>query len=270
MLNRMPFKACSLAALGAAAFLVALPGCKAPMAEPPKPVAAAQPVRPALLSWRVASAYLEDIFAKIPNSSIDDFRKETSDEERLRVNASHGEAGLKENNAHVYGEPTAVTSDILFGLLAIQDNDVLYDLGCGRGFFLMQALLTTPLKKAVGVELAASRINIAKQAHKLMLEQGLLPADKVLELAEQDMTQTDMADATLVYMDSVFFSDELLNTVARRMSRAPKLRRVFMIQKGLPPNPWFEPDGKERLKMSWSPRFGTDVLFYKRTTAPAG
>jgi len=84
------------------------------------------------------------------------------------------------------------------------------------------------------------------------------------------MTVANMDDATVVYMDSVFFSDELLNTMARRMSRAKNMRTVVMIMKGLPPNPWFELEGKERLKMSWSPKFGSDVLFYKRTSAPAG
>lgn len=258
------FRILSLLALGLGlAPVLLLPGCKVRSA--PAPMAA----RPALLSWRVASAYLEDIFAKIPNSSIDDFRKETPEAERDLVNASHGEAGIKESNAHVYGEPTAVTTDLMLAHLKITEHDVLYDFGCGRGFFLMQALLTTPLKKAVGVELAASRVNIGKVAHQAMLAEGLMPAGKVLELHEQDMTQATLDDATVVYMDSVFFSDELLTTMAKRMSRARNLRSVVMIMKGLPPNPWFEVESTQRLKMSWSPRFGSDVIFYKRTSAPA-
>ena len=267
MMKRLPPLARLFLLLGAMVPFLALPGCRTWEAEPPKKV---EPVKPKPMSWRVASAYLEDIFAQIPNSSIDDFRKETPEEERFRVNASHGEAGVKEDNAHVYGEPTAVTSDLMFRRVGLGDQDVLYDFGCGRGYFLMQALLTTPIHKAVGVELATSRVNIAKLAHKMMLEQGLLGRDQVLELYEQDMTVANLDDATVVYMDSVFFSDELLNTMARRMSRAKNMRTVVMIMKGLPPNPWFELEGKERLKMSWSPKFGSDVLFYKRTSAPAG
>jgi len=244
---------------------LALPGCRIPAPAP----APAPPARPALLSWRVASAYLEDIFADIPNSSIEDFRRETPEEERIRVNASHGETGVKDDNAHVYGEPTPVTTSLMLGRLGLDDRDVLYDLGCGRGFFLMQALLSSPIRKAVGVELATSRIEIAKRAQGMLLERGLLPPGKLLELHEQDMARTSLEDATIVYMDSVFFSDQLLATVARNMARAPRMRWVVMIMKGLPPNPWFELDGKERLKMSWSPRFGSDVLFYRRTAAPA-
>jgi len=249
--------------------LLALPGCKVAAPEPAPAAVPAPPARPALMSWRVASAHLEDIFADIPNSSIDDFRRETPEAERLLVNASHGEAGLKENNAHVYGEPTAVTSSIMLDRLAPGEQDVLYDLGCGRGFFLMQALLTTPIRKAVGVELAASRIEIGRVARKRMLDRGLL-AGKRLDLVEGDMAKAGVADATLVYMDSVFFSDELLLTVARNLSRAKGMRKIVMIMKGLPANPWFELEKTERLKMSWSPRFGSDVLFYKRTSAPAG
>jgi SAM-dependent methyltransferase len=221
------------------------------------------------MSWRVATAYLEDIFAQIPDSSIDDFRKDTPAEERRLINASHGETGLKDDNAHVYGEPAPLTSDLMLKGLGAGADDVIYDLGCGRGFFLMQALMTTPIRKAVGVELSASRVNIGKQARQMLLDQGLLIPGKELELREQDMAKTNMDDATLVYMDSVFYSDDLLNTVIRTMARARNMRTVVMIQKGLPANPWFELDRTERLKMSWSPRFGTDVMFYKRTAVPA-
>jgi len=103
----------------------------------------------------------------------------------------------------------------------------------------------------------------------MLLDQGLLPAGKLLELREGDMAKANMDDATLVYMDSVFYSDELLNAVIRTMARAKNMRMVVMIQKGLPANPWFELERTERLKMSWSPRFGTDVMFYKRTAVPA-
>jgi len=83
------------------------------------------------------------------------------------------------------------------------------------------------------------------------------------------MTKANLEDATVVYMDSVFFSDELLRAVARNMAKAKDLRSVVMIMKGLPANPWFELDRKERLKMSWSPKYGSEVLYYKRTAAPA-
>jgi hypothetical protein len=244
--------------------MLALPGCKVQPA-PALPTA----TRPAAMSWRVASAHLDDIFAKIPNSSIDDFRRETPEEERTLVNASHGEAGIKDNKAHIYGEPAPATTQQLLDLLAVDDTDALYDLGCGRGYVLMQALLTSPLRKAVGVELAASRVNAGKAARAMLLEQGLLPKGKTLELYEEDMVQTNLDQATLVFMDSVFFSDQLLLAVAKNMARARNLRKVVMIMKGLPPNPWFELERTERMKMSWSPKFGSDILFYHRTAVPA-
>jgi hypothetical protein len=247
-----------LLALAVSALLV--PACTAPVTQPPGRQ---------VMSWRVASAHLEDLFAEVPNSSIDDFRKETPAEERLKVNSAHGEAGLKEGKAHIYGEPTAETTDHLLRRMGLGGGDVLYDLGCGRAFFLMQALLTTPLRRAVGVELAASRVDIARTVRRKLLDRNLLQAGQDLELREEDIARTDLADATVVFMDSVFFSDELLANVARAMSRARNLRSVVMIMKGLPPNPWFELEGTERLKMSWSPKFGSDVLFYKRTSVPA-
>ncbi|MDR3669943.1 MAG: hypothetical protein P4L36_03810 [Holophaga sp.] len=256
-----------VAAICGTALLLSAPACQVKVDSAP---ASPQPAQPKLLSWRVATAYLEDIFARIPNSSIDDFRKETPVDERKRVNESHGDTGVKDDNAHVYGEPAPATTDLMLNRMAVNDQDVLYDLGCGRGFFLMQALLTSPLRKAVGVELATSRVQIGLQARQMMLDQGLLAPGKALDLREQDMTQTSLEDATLVYMDSVFYSDALLNIVARNLSRAKNLRKVVMIMKGLPPNPWFELEATERWKMSWSPRFGSEVLFYKRTAAPAG
>jgi hypothetical protein len=217
----------------------------------------------------VASAHLEDIYALIPNSSIDDLRRDTPDAERRLVNASHGPAGVQDDNAHVYGEPAPATTDLMLRRLRLGDQDVLYDLGCGRACFLLQALLTTPLRRAVGVELAASRHTIALTARELAATSGLLEPGKRLELREEDLAATRLEDATVVYMDSVFYSDELLLKVARNMARARNLRAVVMVMKGLPPNPWFRLEGKEKWKMSWSPRFGSDVLFYTRTAAPA-
>lgn len=262
---RSPATTASGLALALLALLM-LPGCRTELPEPPLSVVA---VPPALMSWRVASAHLEDIFETIPNSSIDDFRKELPEGERMAINASHGEEGLKEDKAYIYGEPAPASTDLILKRLGVREDDVIYDLGCGRGYFLMQALLTTPARKAVGVELAASRIAIGRQALGKLQDQGLMPAGKELELREQDMAQTGLDDATLVYMDSVFYSDQLLASVARHMARAPRLRAVVMIMKGLPPNPWFELEATERWKMSWSPKFGSEVLFFRRTAAPA-
>jgi hypothetical protein len=59
MLNNLLFRA-------ALAAILALAACKTPAPQPPP------------MSWRVATAHLEDIFEQIPNSSIEDFRKESS------------------------------------------------------------------------------------------------------------------------------------------------------------------------------------------------
>jgi len=253
----------SLLLVGFAAALPFQIGCKAAL-EPPRQAA------PALMSWRVAAAHLEDVFERIPESSIDAFRENIPEEDRLRVNAANGEAGLKDDRAYVYGEPSPRATDQMLAHCGVNEKDVLYDCGCGRGFFLMQALLSTPIRRAKGVELATSRVEIGRKALGILVENHLLPPGKVLELQDQDMTKADLADATLVYLDSVFFSDELLTTMARNMSRAKGLRKVVMVMKGLPPNPWFELESTEKLKMSWSPRFGSDVLYYRRTAAPAG
>lgn len=237
--------------------------------QAPAPAAAPVPA-PEPMSWRVASAHLEDVFGIIPGSSIEDFRREIPDAERAQINAAHGPAGIKDDKAHVYGEPAPLSTDLILRLLDLGEGDVLYDLGCGRGYFLMQALLTTRLTRAVGVELAASRVEPGLRARRMLTDQGLLGPGKDLDLRVQDMTQADLGDATVAFLNSVLFSDQLLSAMARRMAQAPGLKRVVMIQKGLPANPWFEAAGTVRLKMSWSPKYGTDVLFYKRTAAPAG
>jgi len=153
--------------IGAVVLFFTVLGCNVKTAPEAKVEAAATPQpepKPGLMSWRVATAYLEDLFAQIPNSSIDDFRKDTPSGERKLINASHGETGVREDNAHVYGEPAPLTTDLMLKGLGAGENDVIYDLGCGRGFFLMQALMTTPARKAVGIELSASRVNVGKQA----------------------------------------------------------------------------------------------------------
>ncbi|HLO68786.1 MAG TPA: hypothetical protein VK188_17305 [Holophaga sp.] len=236
-------------------------GCRVPAPAPAPQHAPAEVRQP--LSWRVAAAHLEDLFERIPGSSIEDFRQAIPEEERRLINESHGAEGVAEDKAYVYGEPSPAATDAILRRLGAGPDDVLFDLGSGRAFFLMQALLTTPLRRAVGVELSASRAEISRQARALLLGRHLLAPGQTLEIRQEDMALTDVSGCTLVFMDSVFYSDKLLMTVARRLAEAGTVKRIAMIQKGLPPNPWFELEGTERLKMSWSPRFGTDVLFFR-------
>lgn len=250
-LIRMPFPQ-----ILAWVLLLAAGGCRVPDPAPQAP--ARQP-----LSLRVATAHLEDIFERIPGSSIEDFRAGIPEEERRAINESHGAQGVAEDKAYIYGEPSPAATDAILRRLGAGADDVLFDLGSGRGYFLMQALLTTPLRRAVGVELSASRAEVSRQARKGLLEANLLAPGQALEIRQEDMARTDLSGCTLVFMDSVFYSDELLMTVARHLHEAGTVKRIAMIQKGLPPNPWFELEGTVRLKMSWSPRFGTDVLFFR-------
>uniref|UniRef100_A0A0N5A338 Histone-lysine N-methyltransferase, H3 lysine-79 specific n=1 Tax=Parastrongyloides trichosuri TaxID=131310 RepID=A0A0N5A338_PARTI len=61
-----------------------------------------------------------------------------------------------------YGELTYYGFEVLKSHLSINNSDTFVDLGCGVGQIVFQAAVTTPVKKAIGVECDENRISVAK------------------------------------------------------------------------------------------------------------
>lgn len=135
-----------------------------------------------------------------------------------------------------YGEVSveSVSSTIL-PLLRLEADDIFYDLGCGTGKILAQALLQTPCRVAKGIELMQNRVSEGERAFA-RLQTCELPIldDKQFTIVQGDICRppetADMMDATVVFINNVVFGPELMLNIMNKLSDMPNLKRVVTLR----------------------------------------
>ncbi|CAD7928142.1 unnamed protein product [Amoebophrya sp. A25] len=165
----------------------------------------------------------------------------------------------------------------------ISSADVFYDLGCGVGKLLMQVMLTTFVRRVVGIEWGEARHRKSVEARQRLAEQffgtsnqedATTLADR-MELRCEDVAKTDVSDATLVFFCCVVFEEEVVHRVAQRLLEgATKLRYLMLTQKlaieGLrAPQPFaqerrFALVDRWCLPMSWTSENGGNMVYVYR------
>jgi len=94
--------------------------------------------------------------------------------------------------------------DNLFGLLQLKQSDVFYDLGCGTGKVVLEAVKKRNVQRSVGIEINSKFIGIAKQRLKKLS----LPSEyeNRIKFLQGDFVKRsegcyffDISDATAVY-----------------------------------------------------------------------
>lgn len=165
------------------------------------------------------------------------------DEERV-VRAARGDP--------LYGElmPSAVTR--LIDWLDLGERDVFYDLGSGTGKVVLQAAMTVPLRRCVGVELSSTRCRIARAALRSARREGLIRSRRTV-IRERDLLQESLADATVVYTCSTAFSLRTMRRLVRTLLDLDRDLRFVTLQEP-EPRRRVEPDGELRLATNWSRR----------------
>lgn len=118
------------------------------------------------------------------------------------------------------------------------------------------------IKKAVGVELSPTRHHHAVTIESKLKTENLVPKDKTLEFKNENITETDISDATLIFMCSTCYPDELMDKLVERFSELKDGLRVISLKD----MPDYEKFGfteiKElKLPMTWST--GSPVHIYK-------
>lgn len=145
-------------------------------------------------------------------------------------------------------------------------DDVLYDLGSGIGKVATQVALTTPAR-AVGIELSPTRHAIAATIKNQLLEKNILTEDK-LQFIEGNILDINLNNATVIFMCSTCFSDELMKKITEHIYNIPHAHAVQIITlKQLTPyNTYkfeeFIPGKTFNLCMTWSDC--TPVYTYER------
>jgi len=175
----------------------------------------------------------------------------------LGISAQDEKDIREKGGASTYGEilPESVTQ--LIKLLNITPTTVFYDLGSGVGKVAMQIHLQTPAKKVVGVELSQERHEKAQTAYNKLseyLKEHKLPNTinkRSLVLKSGDAKEQDLSDATIVYLCSTCFSNELLQKIMEKIKQAKNGTQIITL-KQLPDDAAFKKITELSLPMTWS------------------
>ena len=88
---------------------------------------------------------------------------------------------------------------------------VFYDLGCGPGHLVFHIALMTKVKKAIGIEFEAKRLEYAIKA----VEEH--PDIDNVEFIYGDFTDKDLSDATIVYIDNTLLPDTIVDKIYNKL-----------------------------------------------------
>lgn len=164
---------------------------------------------------------------------------------------------LDKGGEPTYGEITFAGAQTLLKDLRLTYKDIFYDLGSGIGKLAAQVYLTTPTKKIVGIELASTRHTYALRVYEQLQQLGKIQPQKKLLYLNGDIVYLPIDDATIVYICSTCFSEELMHKITERLSQLQPGLRVVTLKK-LAAHAKFRLIKEYMLPMSWY----TEVVVY--------
>lgn len=150
----------------------------------------------------------------------------------------------------VYGEITFSAMQTLLDDLHLTKEDVFYDLGCGVGQACIQVALVTPAQ-AVGVELSKTRLKHATEATENLNKIHGIDICNTIEWRQEDISKTNLGNATVLFLCSTCFSNELMQRLVTRFSALPQPLRIITLRQ-LPANNFFSLLKKYNLPMTWN------------------
>jgi len=168
--------------------------------------------------------------------------------------------------APTYGEIKPESLATIFNDIGVTNKDVFYDLGSGSGKTVIQAYLEFPFKKVVGVELSEKRYNYALEVLQVLRQRDLVDPARPIEFILGDFAEVPFDGATVIYMCSTCYSNELMEKLAEKFSHLKKGLHVVSL-KQIPNHASYglELVKEYRLPMTWSGPEGSPVSIYKLT-----
>jgi len=145
--------------------------------------------------------------------------------------------GEKEENKKqkiflTYGEILYSSMDAIIETLPIHKEDVFYDLGSGIGKIPLHFFLTTPVKKAFGIEASAGRQYYAESIYRAVKQKysKLFSGGRELNTWRGNFLDINISDATIVYSCSTCFDDELLLAMGKILDNCANLKYVITMK----------------------------------------
>lgn len=131
-----------------------------------------------------------------------------------------------------YGEILYDGVNTIINNINITEKDVFYDLGSGIGKLVLQIFLNTPVKTSQGIEASLARHKVADNIFNKVVQQ--LPelfehkeGKRLLQSSQGNFLLHDILDATIIFIDSVCFSEETLKNISKILNNCPHLKHVI-------------------------------------------
>lgn len=137
----------------------------------------------------------------------------------------------KNSVAETYGEVLYPSIHKLLSELAFTQQDIFYDLGSGIGKVVLHVYLQTSVKEAYGIELLPGlheRATLAAQQVEHDF-QNYVPGKK-LEFLLGDFLEIDFQKATIVFINSICFGQDLLLKLGHIINYAPGIHTVITLR----------------------------------------
>jgi SAM-dependent methyltransferase len=164
----------------------------------------------------------------------------------------------KAGGAPTYGEIKFESAQQLLDYFKPTANDVFYDLGSGVGKFVLHAYLTTPVKKSCGIELSGTRYERSVQAFLAAKKMHLFDSRELIFL-NRDIIESDIQDATIIFMCATCYSDVLMDKIAEKLIGIGSTVRIATLRE-FKNQPRLKKIDTLKLPMTWSE--GSPVYIY--------
>lgn len=93
--------------------------------------------------------------------------------------------------------------------------------------------LTTTMKKCCSIEYFLPRYQIANNIYQLIKskELGINLSNRLLENVQANFLNLDLSDATIIFMDSLCFTNETIQALNNQSNQLNNLRYVICLKK---------------------------------------
>lgn len=140
-------------------------------------------------------------------------------------------AAMHQQISLTYGEVMFFGLKKLFQRYPLTADDVFIDCGSGLGKLLVQALLTTPAKKVIGVEVEQTLAKMSEiVADNVLQECAPILNGRTIEVQAKSFFDSDVSDATVMFCCSTCFTEEMMYSIGAWMNQQPKLHTVMSLK----------------------------------------
>ncbi len=158
---------------------------------------------------------------------------------------------MRTKSSAIYGEIMPSATIALVDALRMGPSDTFVDLGSGVGKVVLVAGLRSSVGRSVGVELAAQRHQRGLAVLAQAEADGIL-SPGLVELRNEDVLETSLEDATVLFTCSTAFPFAFTVRLARRVRDLGRPVRFATLQALDSDEPGFALDQVLRLDMSWA------------------